>query len=47
MATWKFIGTDSAKGYTTKTGSKTAVHLLWGDRVEMIEQDSPDRKSVV
>ncbi|CTQ58529.1 ComEC/Rec2 family competence protein [Roseibium album] len=37
MATWKFIGWSEAKGYTTKTGNKTAAHLLWGDRVEVLQ----------
>jgi len=44
MPEWKFIGEEEVKGYTTKTGGKTAAHLLWGDRVEVIEGGSPRTK---
>ncbi len=37
MATWKYVGWVEAKGYTTKTGNKTAAHLLWRDRVEVLQ----------
>lgn len=44
MTTWNFIGWDSAKGYTSKTGTKVAVSVLWGDRVEVLESGSPRTK---
>jgi len=44
MATWKYVGWVEAKGYTTKTGNKTAAHLLWGDRVEVLQSATPRTK---
>ncbi len=44
MAAWKYIGWYEAKGYTTKTGNKVAAHLLWGDRVEVIDSSAPRTK---
>ncbi len=38
MPNWKYIGWESAKGTTNKTGGKTVRHFLWGDRVDVLEQ---------
>ncbi|GAB5373841.1 MAG: hypothetical protein AcusKO_03030 [Acuticoccus sp.] len=44
MPEWKFICEEEVKGYTGKTGGKTSAHLLWGDRVEVVEEGSPRTK---
>lgn len=44
MPTWKFIGLDEAEGFTSKTGAKVAAHLLWGDRLELVEPGTPRSK---
>lgn len=41
MPVWKYVGWSEVKGFTSKTGKKVAAHLLWGDRVEIVDNDTP------
>ncbi|MEM7044416.1 MAG: hypothetical protein AAF543_16525, partial [Pseudomonadota bacterium] len=38
MPNWKFVGLPETRGYTSRTGRKVAAHLLWGDRVDVVQQ---------
>lgn len=37
MPNWKYVGRDSVKGTSRKSGGRTVAHLLWGDRVDVLE----------
>ena len=37
MPNWKFVGVPETRGYASRTGGKVAAHLLWGDRVDVVE----------
>ena len=45
MPNWKYVGWTEAKGTVNKTGGKTVKHFLWGDRVDVLEEDG-DRSRV-
>lgn len=44
MAKYKYVGWDKVTAYTTETGSKKAKYLLWGDRVEVLDESGSRTK---
>lgn len=45
MPNWKYVGWTEAQGTVNKTGGKVVKHFLWGDRVDVLEEDG-DRSRV-
>lgn len=44
MPNYKYVGWEEVRVYTTKTGNKRAMDLLWGDRVEVLEESGARAK---
>lgn len=44
MPVHKYVGVTEAIGYTSETGGKKAVNLLWGDQLDLIEAGSQRSK---